>query len=154
MHKLVRTAVYNVFNEAAAPITCNFRVSADVALEVRHDKLLLLRNVDWLAANEPATGIVIGRQVLNALGLSNRVMLEAAMSRVGSDVDIPLLYASNDIRLEDDKEAAKVSSISLRGIMHSQGDQSDDDNTEESIYLDVGEDSEVDIKDAMRKSVL
>ncbi|KAI0564066.1 hypothetical protein FGB62_30g043 [Gracilaria domingensis] len=90
MHKLARTAVYNVFNEAAAPITCNFRVSADVTLEVRHGKVLLLRNVDWLVANEPTTGIVIGRQVRNAVGLNNPVMLEAAMSRVGTDVDIPL----------------------------------------------------------------
>ncbi|KAI0557832.1 hypothetical protein FGB62_258g06 [Gracilaria domingensis] len=94
VHKLARQAVFDVFNKSAPPLTCDLKVTADVSLKIRHGKSMILRNVDWLIANESTSGILIGRQLLNALGLNNRVLLTAAMSKVGEDVGIPILYAS------------------------------------------------------------
>ncbi|KAI0558754.1 hypothetical protein FGB62_189g043 [Gracilaria domingensis] len=114
VHKLGRQATFDVYNKNAPPITCDWRVTADVSLEIRHGKTMMLRNVDWLVANECTSGIVIGRQLLNALGLNNRVLLTAAMSRVGADVDIPILYASTKLDLERDQDINKVMMTMMR----------------------------------------
>eukprot|EP00737_Agarophyton_chilense_P005621 gb/GEZJ01008899.1/.p2 GENE.gb/GEZJ01008899.1/~~gb/GEZJ01008899.1/.p2 ORF type:complete len:117 (-),score=19.04 gb/GEZJ01008899.1/:428-778(-) len=97
---------------------CDFKITADVVLEIRQGKNMILCGVDWLIANESTSGIVIGKQFLSALGLNNRVLLAAAMSDIGEDVDISILYASSKVEMERDKDANKTSMVSTPGVMH------------------------------------
>ncbi|CDF33359.1 unnamed protein product [Chondrus crispus] len=58
-------------------LTCRRSMTADVHLRIRHGVKLVLRNITWKVSDQPAECVIIGREVLQAIGCDNKAMLQA-----------------------------------------------------------------------------
>lgn len=119
-----------------AKVICGKTVKADVELRIRHGASLLLRNVEWAVSDQQAEHVLIGRPVLEGLGLDTKKNLEAASDKHNGIVNVPeILPKGKDLK---GGTLAKITRDD--GIFHGRnGDDgfADDDD----IYIDLGEDS-------------
>lgn len=66
---------------------CDKPVSFNTELHIRNGKALLIRNLKWLIAVDPVDEYVLGRRVMEALGLDSKKVLEALSDRYQGTVD-------------------------------------------------------------------
>jgi len=145
---------------SAPLIQCDREICADVLLRVRHGTQLLLRGLKWLVAKNELGHVFLARHVLSALGLNNRVLLAAAADKYKGVVDIP------DVLAKDGKGNTSCATIDenigIHSILsdssfehgstfHSSGDESFTEDSD--IYIDIGEDSEEDLRCAVEKMI-
>ena len=76
---------------AEAHITCNQILTVDLELHVRHGNSLVLRNTVWYVTEQHITEPLLGRPVLEALGLDTRKILSAAADKFSGEVDVSSL---------------------------------------------------------------
>lgn len=143
----------------ARKLICSRDVRLDVQLRTRHGEQLMLRGIKGLVCDEPLTHAFIGRYVLAALGLDNRVMLAAARDRLGSVLDMPDLLEKNWVTNEACPELSGTGSIGSllreRGYewgstYHSAAGAEPDRLEDSDVSVDLGEDSPEKLTEALK----
>lgn len=86
------------------------------------------------------SSVIIGRPLLEGLGINNKQMIEAACDQHGGVVDTGKLNQENDGEFSKNS----YSSVALleNDIYHSAGGCEGDGLEEQDVYIDLGEDSE------------
>ena len=69
-------------------VLCKMEVIVDILIEIRHGSGLLLHGVSWLVCEEDIPNVILGRQVLDEIGLDNRTLLAAAIDRLKGIIDV------------------------------------------------------------------
>ena len=114
------------------PATLTFKqvVTVDTELYIRHGTALTLRGMKWLVTDQTVGDPLLGRPVLEALGLNTRNILAAAAVKQSGEVDVPSLFDSTPT------PSGKVARI-LEGVFHANGGADDADLNEEDGWLDM-----------------
>ncbi len=127
-------------------ITCDRQVTLNTQLCIRHGKSLMLRNVHWYFAVEDVDEPHLGRPLLEALVLNTKKMLEAACDRHEGDVDMSGQFYRRRSMAEGSLVRRHTSRIfHTTGMLEDQKDIGEDDK----MILDIGEDAEEDIAQAL-----
>lgn len=108
-------AVSESINKDRVFIECDKIASMNFELKIRHGKTLKLRNLPLFVSTQPCPDPLIGRPILEALGLDTQTLLIAACDRHEGNVD------AQNLLLEDDYAEGSVVRI-LEGIYHSSGE--------------------------------
>eukprot|EP00171_Calliarthron_tuberculosum_P002686 IDg2686t1 len=125
-----------------------------------HGEKLILRNTKWLVSDNELGNAYIGRHLLSALGIDNRVLLAAARDRLGGIVNVPELLKKAGY--SDDPCATRNGSIQSilreRGLdwgstYHSHGGAEYDTLDESGVYVDLGEDTPEELDEALMKII-
>lgn len=128
-------------------VTCKQSLKADVLLKIRHATSLLLRNVEWRVGDHNDDHAIIGRPLLESIGCDNRALLAASCDRFGGVIDV-------DVVLKDEISGGNsISILSYEGTYHSGGGQENDGLNGDDVYIDIGEDSEQDIRSVLNEKV-
>lgn len=129
-------------------VQCDKEVTLNVELFVRHGCYLELRNMTWYVATTDVGEPLLGRPVLEALGINTKELLVAAIDRMGHSIDIGSL-----VPIEDYPEGS-VARLMHQGIFHSNGGYvADQGDKEDDTWLDLGEDTEAEVDEALEKLV-
>ena len=116
-----------------AALTCKQVVTVDTELHIRHGSALTLRGVRWLVTNQAVGDPLLGRPILEALGLNTRDILAAAAEKHAGVVDVAALFGAGSYH----KPRGKVARI-LEGVYHADGGADDADLDENDGWLDLG----------------
>lgn len=127
-------------------VTCNKKVITDVHLRIRHGTNLVLRNLEWHVGDCETEYLILGRPVLEALGCNNRTLLAAACDRNNGVVNIPEALRKQQC---DASEHGRISALLAEGVFHSAGGDENDGLSDEDVYIDLGDDSEQELDDAL-----
>lgn len=125
-------------------IECHQLITLNVDLHVRHGTALKLRNVRWHVTHQTVSEPLLGRPVLEALGLNTTKLLCAAAERFNGPID---LSSVADIA-PDGSQVARVKD----SVFHHDGGD-DDSDADDRYYLDLGEDTEQEWEAALQKSL-
>ena len=99
-----------------AKVVCDRIVTADAELHIRRGTTLLLRNVEWAMSKHAAQNVLIGRPLLEALGMDTRAVLEATCEKHSGIVNVPsILYHKID-----PKDGTLAKFTRDKGMFHSQ----------------------------------
>jgi len=142
--KVYNLAVSAVSNGAPATLSCDREVVLDIQLFMRHSSFIELRNVKWYVPTTETPEPLLGRPVLEALGINTKELLMAARSRMGESVDLSGVSEYSE---------GSISRILSEGVYH--GDRGLNDalyDTEEQ-WLELGIDTEAEMTEAILKSV-
>ena len=100
-----------------AQIICDRQVTLDVQLFIRHGASLWLRNITWYVATKDVPEPLLGRPVLQALGLDAQETMQAASALHDGSVDVEQL-----LRAPDELPRGSVARvISEQGLYHHSG---------------------------------
>ena len=75
-------------------IECDREIKTNIELLIRHGCFLEVRNTVWYVPTSSVTEPLIGRPTLEALGLNSKEILEAAVGKLGTTVDMEILSPS------------------------------------------------------------
>lgn len=125
-----------------ASLTCSKIVTVDTKLHIRHGTALTLRGVRWLVTDQAVGDPLLGRPVLEALGLNTRNILAAAAEKHSGEVSVSALFSS------ETSSCGEVSRI-LEGVLLADGRGDDADLDDDDGWLDMGPESS-----SEKKSVL
>lgn len=82
----------NLPDRQPASLTCNKAVTLDTELHIRHGSAPTLRGVRWLVTTQSVGDSLLGRLILEALGVNTRSILEAAAERHANLFVVSNLY--------------------------------------------------------------
>lgn len=128
-------------------ISCDQAVTINTQLHIRHGSALILRGLRWLVTSQSVGEPLLGRPVLEALGLDCHKVLAAAADRHGGSVDISTLVGS-----QSDFSTGRIGRV-LDGVFHADGGADDADLDEDDGWLDLGPEDPVE-KERVLKSKL
>lgn len=138
---------------AAAPdgsqpkLVCSKAITVDVEVHIRHGTGLVLRGSRWLVSEQRVPEPLLGRPVLEFLGLNTPEIFHSAAERYNGSVDV------GHIRQLDESGEGHIARI-MEGVFHTDGDapdSSDDDN--ESGWCDLGPESDEGWNEALSERV-
>ncbi len=127
-------------------IECDREVTVSIELRIRHGKSLNIRNVVWMGAisQVPVPEPLLGRPLLEALGLDTKETLAAACDKYEGSVD------AKEIMNELAYANGSIARILDTGIYHSDN-AVEEDGTEDIDWLDLGQDTKEELDSAMMK---
>lgn len=132
-------------------------VVADVDLRIRHGTTLKMRGMEWVVSDQEAQHALISRRVLEACGINNIVLLQAACDRHDGILNVPdILQGDQEGSTADDEHAPAGSIASLvrdSGVYHSYGGAEEDRLEEADVYIDVDNASTEDLDKALADRV-
>lgn len=136
---LLYSMAANLDDGKSARISCTRRAVMDTELHIRHGKTLVLKNLKWMVTDQQVDEPLLGRPVLEALGLNTSDILAAAADKQHGIFDAA--------QFEDDNEVSggRVARTMYTGVFHSDGGD-DEHNDGNDDWLDFGEDTEDEIK--------
>lgn len=116
-----------------AILTCARTLSVHTELQIRHGSALVLRNLKWLVTNQPVADPLLGRPVLEVLGLNILALLAAAAGKFSGDIDVECL-----IGYFDEKGDGCLSRV-MEGVFHSDGGEEAEEGEEtQGEWCDIG----------------
>lgn len=136
-----------------ATINCNKKVTLDVQLRVRHGTRLILRNVDWFVSEQSITNCLLGRPLLDAIGCSNRTMIQAACDKHDGEINVADIMDETTPEVGTDDAEMSIAALLSGDIFHSAGGVEDDGMDDEDIYIDMGEDPPFEIEKELEKRI-
>jgi len=113
-------------------ISCDQAVTLDTQLHIRHGSALILRGLRWLVTSQAVGEPLLGRPVLEALGLDCHKVLAAAADRFGGTVDISTLVGN-----QATFSPGRIGRV-LDGVFHADGGADDADLDDDDGWLDLG----------------
>ena len=142
-------------------LTCSKKVKVDVTLRIRHGSKIMLRDVWFHVANEDIECILLGREDLAALGLDNKLMMQAAADRLDGVAHMPTLLQQHKKKIDvteatpigDEEPPSIIAGLLENGIYHSEGGAEADFLEETDVYIDLGEYDPADLTSALQQSV-
>ena len=121
-------------------VTCNKQVEMNIELFIRHGCFLELRNIKWYVAMSEMAEPILGRPILEALGINTRDLLAAAVDQVGSSLDVSHLDGYQG------SPGGSIARILNEGIYHrDKGMTSDEYDDEDEAWFDLGKDTEQEV---------
>lgn len=117
-----------------ATLTYQQAMVVDVELQIRHGSALKLRGVRWLVTDQSEGEPLLGRPVLESLGLETRDILAAAAQRFTGEVDMTNL-------LPPPSATRGAVARLLEGVFYSDGGADETDLSDEDGWLDMGPES-------------
>ena len=87
--ELASEEAYSTAAKDGPKIHVRHKAQTDVELRVRHGARLLIRGVEWKVSEEDMSYVVIGNELLKAMGIDNDVLIQAVMDRNDGVVDEP-----------------------------------------------------------------
>lgn len=123
-------------NGASSRLTCKKAVSIDTELRIRQGSTLKICNLKWLVTEQHGDEPLLGRPILEVLGLNTRDVLAAAAGQFYGNVDAKRLLQSIT-----DTGSERISR-GLEGVFHADGGkdvEEDQDNSGE--WCDIGNDT-------------
>lgn len=116
-------------------------------LHIRHGTALTLRNVRWLVTDQTVGEPLLGRPVLEELGLNTRNTLAAAAEKYSGVVDMHgILYNKQEPK-------GKVAHI-LEGVYQYEGGADDADLDDNDGWLDLGREDPFEKSKSYRRSLM
>ena len=129
-------------------VTCNKQVVMNIELFIRHGCFLELRNIKWYVAMSEMAEPILGRPILEALGINTRFLIAAAVDKVGSSLDVSHLDGYQG------SPGGSVARVLNEGIYHrDKGMTSDEYDDEDEAWLDLGKDTEQEVDNAILNAV-
>lgn len=125
-------------------LLCNEVITIDVELHIRHGSALTLRGVRWLVTDQAVGEPLLGRPVLEFLGLNTRDILAAAAEKHSGAVDIP-----EYLKATPEGKVARI----LDGVYHSEGGADDADLDEDDGWLDLGPEDPNEKRKVLQKKI-
>eukprot|EP00737_Agarophyton_chilense_P000949 gb/GEZJ01001057.1/.p1 GENE.gb/GEZJ01001057.1/~~gb/GEZJ01001057.1/.p1 ORF type:complete len:583 (-),score=92.79 gb/GEZJ01001057.1/:1849-3597(-) len=122
-------------------LLCKKQVELDVHLRIRHGTQLVLRSVTWKIADTDLDCVIIGRQVLQALGCDNKAILAAACDQHNGIINIPEAL-ERDSNLRHAQGSGTIASLLQSGTFHSSATEGDDGLEDTNEYIDLGDDDQ------------
>lgn len=119
-------------NGEPASLMCDKAVVVDTELHIRHGSALVLRGVRWLVTNQSVGEPLLGRPLLEALGLNTQEILSAAAEKYSGAVDVSTLMDK-----DDKPPKGRVARI-LEGVYHAKGGVDETDLNDEDGWIDLG----------------
>lgn len=147
-----KLAVLDSANGQKAIVTCSRKVIADVNLRIRHGNELILRSVVWIVSDQEAEFALIGRPILESLGINARNILEAFSDEHDGEVYVPNLLQSEHA-IQHNNSPPKLASLLRDGIFHSHGGEEDECIEDGTQFLDFGEDDPQDVDASLDQSI-
>lgn len=130
---------------ASARLTCKHSVSIDTELHIRHGSTLRLRNLKWLVTDQRVTDPLLGRPILEALGLNTRELLAAAADQFCGSVDAERLIGAIT-----DTGDGRVSRV-MEGVFHADGGEDvEEDQDNDGEWCDIGDETTEEWEEALR----
>lgn len=83
-------------NGYRAKIKCDESIILDMELHIRHRTSLMLRDIAWYITEKAVTEPLLGRPVMEALGLSTECILAAAAHRYNGSLDLSHLCTNHE----------------------------------------------------------
>lgn len=150
VENLIPKKIFNLAAEApdgtSLRLTCEKVVTMDVDVHIRHGTALKIRNVRWLISEQRVPEPLLGRSILEFLGLNTAEFLAAAPNRSTGVID-----AKNLAELDQSLGEGRVSRV-LEGVFHVDGN--DDVNPEDDKYdnnwRDLGTESDNEWEEALK----
>lgn len=136
----------NLPNGKRASLTCKKAVTVDTELHIRHGTALTLRGVRWLVTDQLVGDPILGRPVLEILGLNTRDILAAAAEKHCGIIDIAQIL---DAKTEPQGKVARI----LEGVFHADGGADDADLHENDGWIDLGPENEGEKLEVHQKKV-
>lgn len=118
-------------------ISCGKAVTLDTDLHIRHGSALILRSLRWLVTPKAVQEPLLGRPVLESLGLDCHKVLAAVVDRHGGAIDVSTLVGN-----ESDFSPGCIGRV-LDGFFFSDGGADDTDLDEDDGWLDLGPEDSV-----------
>lgn len=112
-------------NGFATKISCNQAVTIDKQLHIHHGSAIILRGLIWLVIPQALGEPLLGRPVLEALGLDCHNVLTTAAERHGGNVDVSTLVGN-----QSDFRTGLIDRV-LEGVLGSDGGADDADLDED-----------------------
>ena len=116
----------------AATIMCDKAVTIDTQLHIRHGSALVLRGLRWLVTSQCVGEPLLGRPLLEALGLDCHKVLASAADRHGGSVNVSTLVGN-----QADFGPGRIGRV-LDGIFHADGGADDADLDDDDGWPDLG----------------
>ena len=88
---LASSETFREIGSGTQPLTCSRKVELDVELRNRHGSMLLLRKVTWKVVEEEIEYVILGRPLLEALGINTRDLLEQVSDTFSGVINIDSL---------------------------------------------------------------
>lgn len=132
-------------------ISCSKKVILDIQLRVRHGSRLILRKVEWLISDQPILHSLLGRPLLDAIGCNNKKMINIICDKHDGEIDMAEMMSNRTI--DEQNNNGSIATLLLENIYHSAGGSEQDGLEEEDIYIDLGEDTEEDINNALEQRI-
>lgn len=134
-------------DDSPISVDCDRMAVMNTELIIRHEKSLMLRNISWYVTSQPLSEPLLGRPIMEALGINTKELLAAACDRFDGLVDVA------DILNTDTDTDASIARIRCQWFFHSDraiGDNLDELDEEDSC-LEFGIDSDETIQQALEK---
>ena len=128
-------------------VECDRAVKLDTRLHVRHAVGIMLRNCTWMVATQDVKEPLLGRHVLESLGLDIKQVLQAACDKFNGEVDMAKLLPA------DEAITGSVARICNEGIFHGHAASEEDASLSEdnSLFVSIGDDTPEEIDAAFRE---
>lgn len=129
-------------------VACDREVEVTTELHIRYGKSLKLRKLKWYVATHDVDEPLLGRPILEALGLNTKELLEAAYDKYGSSVDADAILPPEDYE-------GSVARLLSSGLYHSNAADEDDSISDlpEDQWIDLGEDTDAEIQEAFKRLI-
>ena len=135
------------FDDNKVYVVCDRAVRLYIRLHVRHAVEINLGNCTWMFSTQDVKEPLLGRHVLESLGLDIKQVFLAACDKFNGEVDMSKLLP------EDENMNGYVARICNQGIFHGQTAAEEDASLgdDESIFVSIGEDTPEEISTAFRE---
>lgn len=128
--------------------SCEEKVTMKVMFFIRNGCYLELRIVTWNGATTQMSDVILGRPLLEMLGIDTEEHLADAVDKMGTTVDVAAMMG-----LENYTEGRVVQILS-EGVYHADnGAQGEFFEDEDDSWLDVSIDEKSEIKEAVGRAI-
>lgn len=113
-------------------ITCDRAVTIDTQLHIRHGSALIIRGLRWLVTLQKLGEPLLGRPLLEFLGLDCQKVISAAADRYSGEMDASTLIAN-----QHEVNKGSIGRV-MDGVFRADGGADDADLDDNDGWLDLG----------------
>lgn len=112
-----------------------------------------MRGMTWVVSDQAVDYTMIGRPVLESMGINARHLIEAFSDQNGGIENVTLLISGMDQSNAENHNKGKLASLLRDGVYHIQGGFEYDHLDDTIPYIDFGENKTEEINSALIKSI-
>lgn len=131
-----------------AQISCSNSITLSLLLRIRHARNLFIRNVWFFVGDSPGDNVIVGRPLMEKLGINTRELLDAVHDYSGGTVDLSSITPNNAFL-----PSISINQLTSQGIFHSAAANGEQDDHGNDDYIDLGEDNPAELKSELDKRV-
>ena len=158
---LPHTECFGQVVKDAPEVTSKRKMDLDVELKNRHGSNLPLRNVVWKISDQDTEFVILGRPVMDALGINTRDIFGEVCDKFSGVVNVDSLMGKDrkerdesDTNNGREQTLASILARDQMDVFHSQGGQGNDHLEDENVYSDLGDDPGSDLDETLNNLVM